>query len=292
MDQGRIAKLPRRAVVAVGGPEAERFLNDLVTIDISMVAPGQAGYGGLLTPQGKILFDFLVFRDATRFLFDLPTTVVADFVKRLGFYKLRAKVEIEDLSTTHCVAAAWDSGQPPALDGVIAPDPRLARLGYRLIVPAAVPIAAIDYAAEGQASYDAHRLTLGIPEGGMDFAYGEAFPHDTDMDQLGGVVFDKGCYIGQEVVSRMEHRGTARRRIVHVMAAAPVPPPGTEITADEKPVGTIASSLDYAGLALVRLDRTKAAIDSGVPLIAHGIPVEIKIPDWARFRWPNTAEQD
>ena len=292
MVQGRIAKLPRRAAVAVGGPEAERFLNDLVTNDISLVAPGQAGYGGLLTPQGKILFDFLVFRDAARFLFDLPKTVVSDFVKRLGFYKLRADVEIEDLAATHCVAAAWGSSQPPDLDGVIAPDPRLARLGYRLIVRADAAIAAIDHTTESQAGYDAHRLALGIPEGGMDFAYGEAFPHDADMDQLGGVAFDKGCYIGQEVVSRMEHRGTARRRIVHVSTTVPIPPPGTEIIAGERPVGTIASSLNHTGLAVVRLDRTKAAIDSGVPLVAQGIPVEIKIPDWARFSWPDTVAQD
>jgi folate-binding Fe-S cluster repair protein YgfZ len=108
------------------------------------------------------------------------------------------------------------------------------------------------------------------------------------MDQLAGVAFDKGCYIGQEVVSRTEHRGTARRRIVQVLSASPMPPTGAEIVADGKPVGSIASSSDHAGLALVRLDRVKDAIDAGVPLLVRGVPVEIAIPDWARFQFPGT----
>ena len=227
---------------------------------------GAAGYGGLLTPQGKILFDFIVFRDGERFLFDLPGSAVADFLKRLGFYRLRANVEIIDLSASHRVAAAWGGDQPPGIKGIVAADPRLPALGYRMIVPGEEAIAAAGYAQADEADYDEHRIGLGIPEGGVDFAYGDTFPHDADMDQLHGVAFDKGCYVGQEVVSRMEHRGTARRRIVHVRAASPIPPAGAEITASDKPVGTIASSADHAGLALVRLDRVRDAVDAGVPL--------------------------
>jgi tRNA-modifying protein YgfZ len=292
MAEGRIAPLPRRAVVAVAGPEAETFLDGIVTNDVAGIPAGAAGYGGLLTPQGKILFDFIVFRDGDRFLFDLPASAVADFVKRLGFYKLRATVEIGDLSAAHRVAVAWGSGRPPTLDGLVAPDPRLRSLGFRLIVAAGGGLTASGYAQATADDYDAHRIFLGIPEGGIDFDYGEAFPHDADMDQLGGVAFDKGCYIGQEVVSRMEHRGTARRRIVHVLAASPIPPSGAEIKAGERPVGAIASSSDHAGLALVRLDRVRDAMDAGIPLLARGLPVEIAIPEWARFRLPETGGRE
>jgi hypothetical protein len=292
MSEGHIAALSRRAVVAVGGPDAERFLDGLVTNEMAAIREGKAGYGGLLTPQGKILFDFIAFRDGARFLFDLPKSTVADFLKRLGFYRLRAHVEIIDLSTSHRVAAAWGSDQPPRIKGIVAADPRLSALGFRMVVPGEESIVATGYAEADEAGYDEHRIDLGVPEGLMDFAYGDTFPHDADMDQLHGVAFDKGCYVGQEVVSRMEHRGTARRRIVHVRAASPIPPAGAEITADNKPVGTIASSADHAGLALVRLDRVGDAVHAGVPLLARGMPVEIEIPDWADFQWPAAVGQD
>lgn len=292
MAEGRIAELPRRAVVAVGGREAGKFLDGLVTNDMSAVHAGGAAYGGLLTPQGKILFDFLVFREGERFLFDLARDAIADFMKRLGFYKLRAKVEIADLSTTHRVAASWGTDHPPTIDGIVSADPRLKALGFRMIVPADGLLEAPDYAPASEAEYDAHRIALGIPEGGVDFATGEAFPHDVDMDQLAGIAFDKGCYVGQEVVSRMEHRGTARRRIVHVRAASPIPPAGADIEAGGKPVGTITASAGNAGLALVRLDRAKDAFDAGVPLLARGMPVEIEIPAWARFQWPSAGNQE
>jgi tRNA-modifying protein YgfZ len=288
MSEGHIAELLRRAVVAVGGPDAEHFLDGLVTNEIAAIPVGGAGYGGLLTPQGKILFDFVVFRDGERFLFDLPKSAVADFAKRLGFYRLRAHVEIIDLSASHRVAAAWGNRLPPRVKGIIAADPRLRALGYRMIVPAEGTIAADGYARSNEVAYDEHRIALGVPEGVLDFPYGDTFPHDADMDQIHGVAFDKGCYVGQEVVSRMEHRGTARRRIVHVRAASPIPPAGAEIRAGDKPVGTIASSIDHAGLALVRLDRVKEAVDADVPLLARGMPVEIEIPDWARFTWPGS----
>jgi folate-binding protein YgfZ len=292
MSEGHIAELPRRAAVAVGGPDAESFLDGLVTNEMASIPAGGAAYGGLLMPQGKILFDFVVFRDGERFLFDLPKSAVVDFVKRLGFYRLRAHVEIIDLSASHRVAAAWGSDQPPQIKGIVAADPRLPALGYRMIVPADAAIAAAGYARADEAGYDHHRITLGVPEGALDFPYGDTFPHDADMDQIHGVAFEKGCYVGQEVVSRMEHRGTARRRIVHVRAASPIPPAGAEIRAGDKPVGTIASSTDHAGLALVRLDRVREAVEAGIPLLARGMPVEIEIPDWARFKWPAGAGQE
>ena len=275
MDSGKVAELTRRGIVAVGGTDAEKFLNDLVTSDVPK-SEGAAAYGGLLTPQGKVLFDFLVFREGDRYLFDLPWALVADFVKRLTFYRLRAKVEIAALPDRHAVAM-WGNGA----GGV--PDPRLPALGHRAIITGPVSASATE------ADYDAHRIALGVPEGGVDFAFGDVFPHDADMDQLSGVDFVKGCYVGQEVVSRMEHRGTARRRFVLAHASAALPPVGTPIMAGEKSIGTLGSSSGGTGLALIRLDRAKDAKDHGMPITASGVGLSLTLPPWARFGWPATV---
>ena len=245
MTTAHFVTFTRRGVVAVGGEDARKFLNDLITSEIGRAADGRAAYGGLLSPQGKVLFDFIVFADGERFLFDLPAALVADFVKRLGFYRLRAKVAIADLTAERSVVATW-GGERPVIDGIVSPDPRLAELGYRAIV-AKGTAAPPDHVGAGEAEYDTHRIALGIPEGGIDFAFGEGFPHDADMDQLGGVDFDKGCYVGQEVVSRMQHRGTARRRIVTARGTELVA--GSEIKAGERALGTLTSTADGIGLA-------------------------------------------
>jgi len=290
MGEGKIAEMPRRGVVSVGGADAEKFLNDLITSDVPKAA-GKAAYGGLLTPQGKILFDLIVFRDGETFLFDLPKAAVADFVKRLTFYRLRAKVEIADLSDERIVVAAWGGARQPIVDGPVAADPRLAGLGFRAIVPSGADMAP-DFEEATAADYDAHRLALGVPEGGIDFAYGEPFPHDADMDQLGGVDFAKGCYVGQEVVSRMEHRGTARRRFVLAKSRSPLPAVGTPVMAGEKYIGTLGSSVGGDGLALVRLDRAKDAIDRGIAITAGGATLTLALPGWATFGWPASVAED
>ena len=284
MSTGRIAALPRRGVVRVGEADARRFLDDLVTTDMARAEANGAAYGGLLSPQGKILFDFIVFADGDHFLFDLPRILVAGFVERLAFYRLRARVAVADVSDERIVIAAWGSETPPIVDGPVAPDPRLAALGFRAIVPPGADMAP-DFEEATEADYDAHRIGLGVPEGGIDFAFGDAFPHDAAMDQLGGVDFHKGCYVGQEVVSRMEHRGTARRRVVAVRGSR-LPPAGTPVTAGDRPVGTLGSSSGGTGLALLRLDRAKAALDAHVPLLAAGAALEPTIPAWASFDWP------
>ena len=289
-DGGRITELARRGVVAVSGTDAEKFLNDVITTDVPK-AERSAAYGGLLTPQGKVLFDFMVFRDRERFLFDLPRALVADFIKRLTFYRLRAKVEIADLSDDHIVVAAWGSANPPILDGPVAADPRLPALGFRAIVPGGADMAP-DFDEASTADYDAHRISLGVPEGGIDFAFGDAFPHDAVMDQLGGVDFEKGCYVGQEVVSRMEHRGTARRRFVIATGLSPMPAPGTAVTAGGKAIGALGSSANGNGLALVRLDRAKEAIDKGIAIMAGDAALTLTLPAWARYGWPAGMAED
>jgi tRNA-modifying protein YgfZ len=290
MSEARIAELPRRGVVSVVGPDAQKFLDNLITSNVGGLDRGSTVFAGLLTPQGKLLFDFLIFPDGDRYLFDVARSEVANLLKRLGLYRLRAKVEFADLSDERIVVAAWGSDVPPILDGVVAADPRLPALGFRGVVPPGADMAP-DFDEASEAAYDAHRIGLGIPEGGIDFAYGDVFPHDADMDQLAGVDFDKGCFVGQEVVSRMKHRGTARRRVV-VAHGADLPPAGAAITAGGHAIGSMGSSAGGTGLALVRLDRAKAAMDGGVPILADASPVTLSLQAWAKFDWPGSIESD
>ena len=283
MSVARIAEMERRGVVAVEGADARKFIGDLVTADLDRLDTAGAVFGALLSPQGKVLFDFFILADEGRLLFDLPAPLVGEFVKRLGFYKLRAKVTIADLSQERSVAVMW-GGEHPAVDGPVARDSRLDALGFRAILPKGSVMAA-DHEESSEADYDAHRIALGIPEGGIDFAFGDVFPHGVDMDDLHGVAFDKGCFIGQEVVSRMEHRGTARRRFV-IMAGGDLPTPGTELVAAGRPVGIAGSSAGGTGLALVRLDRARAAMEAGDAITGGGLAVTLSLPPWARFAWP------
>jgi hypothetical protein len=152
---------------------------------------------------------------------------------------------------------------------------------------------AADYDEAREADYDAHRIALGVPEGGLDFLFGDSFPHDAAMDQLAGVDFAKGCYIGQEVVSRMEHRGTARRRFVLATGTATLPSAGAPVTGGSKPIGVLGSSSGATGLALVRLDRTKDAMDAGTRIAAGSADVTLTLPAWAKYIWPaSTADGD
>ncbi|MCP1557996.1 UNVERIFIED_ORG: folate-binding protein YgfZ [Methylobacterium sp. SuP10 SLI 274] len=275
-----IALLPDRTVVAVSGPDALPFLQGILTCNVETLPEGEARLGALLTPQGKIQFDFLVSRSDDGFRLDVAAERVADLVKRLGLYRLRAKVTVA-ADPTLGVAAAWD-GAETAAETVRVRDGRLPALGERL------------YFAEGAFSadatedaYHAHRIGLGVPEGGRDFAFGDAFPHEALMDQLGGVDFKKGCYVGQEVVSRMQHRGTARTRILPIVYRdGPAPAPGTEVIAGARSLGFTGSAAGDRGLATIRLDRLGDALAIGEPVRAGGTIAAVAKPDFARFAFP------
>jgi tRNA-modifying protein YgfZ len=286
----KAALLPDRGVIKVIGDGARNFLHGLVTADMLNLTPGTARFCALLTPQGKIIADFFVVeappQDGGGFFLDTPRALIATLLERLNLYKLRAKVLIEDLSEVLGVLAIWD-GAAAAKYGLCYDDPRLSALGLRSMMPphraagAAAELGAALVAAE---EYEAHRIALGIPRGGIDFAYGDAFPHETDMDQLGGIDFAKGCYVGQEVVSRIEHRGTARTRAVPIRYDGAAPPSGAAITAGGRQVGAVGSAMRGRGIALLRLDRVAEA--SGDALDAGGIAIHIVKPDWARFSFP------
>src|SRR3979411_2045714 len=281
----KAAFLPDRGVVKVSGEDARNFLNGLVTTDLTLLRPGFGRFGALLTPQGKITVDFLVTEapssDGGGFLIDCARALAQGLADKLGFYKLRAKVAVENLSDNLGVLAAWD-GDPAMKPDLAFADPRNAALGWRILVPAELAQKVGDLIGADlvdSAAYDAHRIASGVPRGGLDFMYGDAFPHETNMDRLHGVDFEKGCYVGQEVVSRMQHRGTARTRTIRIILDGPAPEPGAAILAGDNPVGTIGSTAGQNGLALIRIDRAADALAAGVALTAGGLAIRLADPD-------------
>jgi folate-binding protein YgfZ len=267
--------LPDQGVLRVSGPQCETFLQDLVTNDVTALAVGEGRYAALLTPQGKILFDMIIIaieEDGARaFLIDCAREQAGDLARRLGFYKLRAKVTIEDRSDDIAVSAYLDAA--PQTGGIVVRDPRSESLGYR----AYVPRQQADSAQSDITAYDARRIAAAVPKGGIDFTYGDAFPHEANLDRINGVDFRKGCYVGQEVVSRMQHRGTARKRIVKVGFSGQAPPAGAEIKAGDILIGTMGSSAGQHGLAMVRLDRADEAKNAGVAPMASGTTLDIQL---------------
>jgi tRNA-modifying protein YgfZ len=284
----KAAFLPDRGVVKVSGVDARDFLNGLVTTDVTLLQPGLGRFGALLTPQGKITADFLITEassgDGGGFLVDCPRALAQGLADKLGFYRLRAKVTVENLSDSLGVLAVWD-GDLVVKPGPAFADPRNPALGWRILVPedlAQKTANLIGADLVDSSTYDAHRIASGVPRGGLDFMYGDAFPHETNMDRLHGVDFDKGCYVGQEVVSRMQHRGSARTRTVRLVLEGASPEPGAVILAGDKQVGNMGSSANGVGLALVRIDRFADALDAGTPLTAGGVAVRLAEPDDVR----------
>ena len=281
----KAAFLPDRGVIKVAGSDARDFLNGLVTSDLTLLRPGLGRFGALLTPQGKIYADFLITEVASGhgggFLFDCPLALAQGFADKLGFYKLRAKVAVENLSGSLGVLAAWD-GDPTVVPDLAFADPRNTALGWRIVVPEELAqklAELIGAEMVDSAAYDSHRIASGVPRGGLDFSYGDAFPHETNMDRLHGVDFDKGCYVGQEVVSRMQHRGTARTRTLRVIVDGAPPEPGTTVLAGDKPLGIMGSTSGRDGIALIRVDRAADALNAGTALSAGGIAIRLAAPD-------------
>lgn len=267
----KFAHLNDRSLVEISGEEAESFLENLITCKTLGLKEGEASFGALLTPQGKILFDFFLIKTSNGFLIDIKDTLGADFIKRLIFYRLRAKVTIEAKPEIK-VTAIWGEDIPASTLSI--KDPRLEAMGTR------------DYSGAilkgEEADYTSHRISNGIPQGGYDFEYSDAYPHEVLMDQFGGVDFKKGCYVGQEVVSRMQHRGTTKKRVILVSSDKPLPASGTAITADGKPAGTLGSTAERKGLALLRLDRVAKAEQ----VLVENIELATELPFWVNFIMP------
>jgi tRNA-modifying protein YgfZ len=271
--------LDDRAIIALGGAEARDFLQGLITNDMAGCGEGRAIYAALLTPQGKILFDFFVVPGGVDiWLLDCAAARANDLLKRLMLYRLRAKMGITarpDLA----VAAVWnDEPLLHATPDVIAyRDPRLAALGLRATGPREALMASISDISK--ADYQDHRLALGVPDS-ADLPPDEVFALDAGMEELHGVNFRKGCYVGQEVTSRMKHRATARRRFVMADIAGDNPAPGTSVQAEGRELGTLASGNNGRALALVRLDRLAEAEKKHAAINAGGRELTLRKPGW------------
>jgi folate-binding protein YgfZ len=259
------AALSSRALIAIGGEGWRDFLQNLLTQGVEDLAPGEARFGALLTPQGRLLYDlFVVGRDDGCWL-DVTAEHRAAVIQRLTIYRLRAKVEIAADETP--VAALFGPGEAPA--GWVR-DPRLPDLGWRgygASVPAGAGVA-------DEAAYDAHRLALGVP-GPADWGSDKTYPIEADFDLLNGVDFQKGCFVGQETTSRMKRRGTVKSRMLPIVFEGAAPAPGAEVLAGTLRAGEVLSGVEGRAMALVRLDRVE-----GAALSVDGRPVRVERPAW------------
>jgi len=265
-----ITHLKDRAVIRISGDDRRDFLQGLITQDLDRLSPGAAIFAALLTPQGKVLFDFFIADAGESFLLDCHADAASALAKRLTLYKLRAKVTVE-LDESLVVAASVD--KPDIDDGHVFADPRLPALGFRAIVSAP--------AASGDTSdYHARRIALGVPEFGQDFGSEEMFLLDINYDALNGVSYKKGCFVGQEVTSRMKRKGEARRRTLNAEFDRLAPEKGSAITAGGSTLGHVMSGADGKALALVRLDRWKKATNEGASLECGGQALRLHFPDY------------
>ncbi|MGU3400291.1 YgfZ/GcvT domain-containing protein [Brucellaceae bacterium D45D] len=276
--------LSSRALVHITGEDAEKFLQAVITTNLDLLGTDELKPGALLTPQGKILFDFLVSRIEGGLRFDMPFEIADGFCKRMMLYRLRAKAEISQLPQS-LVSICWQNDSVSSQSDSIKRDSRF---------PQALNVLRI-YGRQGESDDETPWIKLraeyGIAEGAFDFAYSDAFPHDVNFDQTGGVSFPKGCFVGQEVVSRMQHRGTPRRRVLVARSQTTLPPMGTPILAEGREIGTLGSSAGNIGLALVRIDRVKEAIDAGSAILAGDTSLQLSLPPAVRFTFPE-AEAD
>ncbi len=269
-------RLIDRATLHLSGEEAKPFLQNLVTADLDKLAPGEARPAALLTPQGKILFDFLVSLTPDGLRLDVAAGARGDLAKRLTLYKLRAKITIAPQD--EAVAALWEDAPP---EGALT-DRRFPGEVYRLYGDAALG------AGEDAESFERLRLSAGIAEAERDFPASDVFPHDVLLDQNEGVSFRKGCYVGQEVVSRMQHRGTARRRIMVLRAEGHLTP-GAVVEAAGKTIGTVLSAHGSLGIGMIRIDKLADALRADQTLSADGVPLEAEVPAWAGYTLPEAA---
>jgi len=261
-----LAHPPNRGVLSISGADRVSFLNGLVSNDVVRAVPGQAVWAALLTAQGRYVTDFFIFAEDDRLLLDVQAEVAATLLTKLKRFKLRAAVELSDASERFSVYATWN-GVPPQVP-VTAPDPRLPGAGFRSLSEQVLETNA------SERDYAAHRLYLGLPDGPPDLEVDKTLLLEAGFDELGGIAWDKGCYMGQELTARTKYRGLVKRRLVPVSLSEAAPPVGTPILAEGVEVGTLRSSAGTMALANLRLDALAK------PLLAGNAIVQPKIPGW------------
>ena len=262
-----LTALPARAVLAVTGTDRVSFLQGLVSNDVAEAGPGRAVWAALLTPQGKWLADFFIMVDTDRLLLDVEAAQAEMLTQRLTRYRLRAQVAIAP--TPLLVHAAW--GTAPTA-GLLAPDPRLPEAGWRILADTPLPATATE------AEYDLHRLSLGLPDGSRDMEAEKTTLLEAGFDELHGVSWSKGCYMGQELTARTKYRGLLKKRLVPVQVEGELPPPGTPVLRDGADVGTMRSGCGDSGLALLRLEAIGAAhLRCGQAALASAAPAWMQV---------------
>jgi len=269
----KLALLPERGVVAVAGEDRVSFLQGLVSNDVARAAPGRAVWAALLTPQGKWLADFFILSDGARLLLDCERAQAPMLVQRLMRYRLRARAELHDLSGALHVHAAWDGTPDLPADAIAAPDPRLPEAGWRVLADRALP------ANADAAAWDAHRIALGLPDGSRDMEAEKSVLLEAGFDELQGVSWSKGCYLGQELTARTKYRGLVKRRLVPVAIEGEAPAPGTPVLRDGAVAGVLRSVADGMGLALLRWEAIDGPLACGAARLAPRRPAWMSGPD-------------
>jgi folate-binding protein YgfZ len=270
-----IATLGHRRVIAVEGEDRVSFLQGLVSQDMERAAPGTALWSALLTPQGKWLAEFFVFSDGSRLLLDVEAAQQEMIATRLARFRLRARVTITEIA--HVVQVAWDGSAPVVSHGLIAADPRLEAAGWRIL--ADPPLVETATAAD----WDAHRLRLGLPDGSRDLETEKTVLLEAGFDELNGISWTKGCYMGQELTARTRYRGLLKRRLVPVAISGPVPESGTAVMSGDRDVGTMRSAAAGHGLAVLRLDVLHSgALVCGDAILTPVIPAWMRLPETSK----------
>ena len=287
MEDRRYIALVDRGVLAVSGPDARSYLQALVSNDMNKVTQARAIYATLLTPQGKFLHDFFISALGETLLFDCEGARIDDLARRLTFYRLRADAKIENLSERYRVFALIGGDHSGAFGGgVIYDDPRISAIGARAVLPHDNGVEALEeagFTAAPAADYERLRLQHGLPDGSRDIHVEKGFLLENGIDDLNGVDFDKGCYIGQELTARTKHRANIRKRLLRVDIDGPLPPPGAPVMLGDKPAGEMRSGQDGIGLAMLRLEVIDEAARSGEPLTCGGATLTPVKPEWAEF---------
>lgn len=278
--------LPERGVVAVSGEDARKLLQDLITNDLDMHHPGSAQHGALLSPQGKILFEFFVVPAEDGLLLETTRSKAADLIKRLTMYKLRARVTISDRSDDYVVVADWSASGPLDIDpdhiAFRYRDPRSPDLAQHLLIKRAAASKISQHASE-QDDYQSRRVAFGIPDPDMDYPLGDTFPHEANFDRLNGISLTKGCFVGQEVVSRMQNKSVVRKRVVKITSTVPLKS-GADIVLGSAAIGKVGTVAGTGALAMVRLDRAAEAQDKGQSLLADGATITVDPVSLAAYR--------
>ncbi len=287
-------ELPARGAIEVAGEDRVSFLQGLVSNDVAKASPSRAIYAALLTAQGRYLFDFFVIALGDALYLDAEASRIAELQRRLSIYKLRAKVTLSDASARLAVAVAWGDGarETLGLSGIGAAkgfaggsayaDPRLDALGVRFLARRDAgfdAVAQAGFARTGDAAYDRHRLVLGVPDGTRDLPVEKALLLEAGFDELNGIDWQKGCYMGQEITARMKYRALVKKRLLPVTIDGAIPAPGTIVTLDGSEAGELYSGRDGRALALLRLDAVDAAAN-GATLLAGDARVTPEKPRW------------